>query len=80
MSSDEGEQYRSPEVARLGWGFIAGGTMLNVCFGTLAEAEDAAWFLTKKTRRKWCAVPFPQGGQGKWAIEETKRPSLLVVK
>jgi hypothetical protein len=72
MSSDQGEQYRSAEVARLGWSFIAGGVMLNVCFGTLAEAEDAALFLTKKTRRKWSVVPFPEGREGQWAIEETK--------
>ena len=54
--------------------------MLNVCFGTLAEAEDAARFLTNKTRRKWSVVPFPQGRKGQWAIEEAKRLSLLVVK
>jgi hypothetical protein len=54
--------------------------MLNVCFGTLAEAEDAARFLTSKTRRKWSVVPFPQGREGQWAVEEAKRPSLLVVK
>jgi hypothetical protein len=54
--------------------------MLNVCFGTLAEAEDAARFLTSKTRRKYSVVPFPQGREGQWAIEEAKRPSLLVVK
>jgi hypothetical protein len=52
--------------------------MLNVCFGTLAEAQDAARFLTTKTRKKWCVLPFPQGGQGKWAIEETKSPSFPV--
>ena len=54
--------------------------MLNVCFGTLAEAEDAARFLTNKTRRKWSVVPFPQGREGQWAIEEAKRPLLSVVK
>ena len=48
--------------------------MLNVCFGTLAEAEDAAWSLSKKTRRKWCAVPFPLGREGQWAIDEAKLP------
>jgi hypothetical protein len=74
MSSAQDEQSRSLEVAGQGWGFVAGGTMLNVCFGTLAEAEDAAWFLTKKTRRKWCAVPFPQGREGQWAIKEVNSP------
>jgi hypothetical protein len=54
--------------------------MLNVCFGTLAEAEDAARFLTNKTRRRWCVVPFPQGQEGQWAVEEAKRPLLSVVK
>jgi hypothetical protein len=46
--------------------------MLNICFDTLVEAEDAARFLTTKTRRKWCAVPFPERGEGKWAVEEEK--------
>ena len=46
--------------------------MLNICFDTLAEAEDAARFLTTKTRRKWCVVPFPHGRGGQWAIEEAK--------
>ena len=54
--------------------------MLNVCFGTLAEAEDAAQFLTSKTRKKWCVVPFPTIGRGHWAIEEAKQPSLFAVK
>ena len=54
--------------------------MLNVCFGTLAEAEDAARLLTNKPRRKWSDVPFLQGREGQWAIEEAKRPSLSVVK
>ena len=54
--------------------------MLNVCFGTLAEAEDAAQFLTSKTRKKWCVVPFPKIGRGHWAIEEAKQPSLFAVK
>jgi hypothetical protein len=53
--------------------------MLHVCFNTLAEAEDAARFLTTKTRRKWFVVPFPQGREGQWAVEEAKRPSLSVV-
>ena len=46
--------------------------MLNVWFGTLAEAEDAARYLTNKTRRRWQVMPFPQGQDGQWAIEEAK--------
>jgi hypothetical protein len=51
--------------------------MLNVCFGTLAEAEDAARFLTSKARRKWSVVPFPQGREGQWANGPSRRRSGL---